>query len=90
MGAALSVDGVIDGVLQKAGDVIRVRVRLIDPATEESRWSQSWDHTARDVFRVQAEVATKVAGVLRIQLAERESRSLSRPPTTNPRRTTPT
>ena len=84
MRAALSVDAVIDGVLQKAGDVIRVRVRLIDPTTEDARWSQSWDHTARDVFRVQSEVATKVAGVLRIQLAERESRSLARPPTTNP------
>jgi tetratricopeptide (TPR) repeat protein len=33
---------------------------------------------------VQSEVASKVAAVLRIQLAERESRSLSRPPTTNP------
>jgi eukaryotic-like serine/threonine-protein kinase len=84
MRAALSVDAVIDGVLQKAGDVIRVRVRLIDPTTEYARWSQSWDHTARDVFRVQSEVATRVAGVLRIQLAERESRSLARPPTTNP------
>ena len=84
MRAALSVDAVVDGVVQKAGEVIRVQVRLIDPVTEESRWSQSWDHTARDVFRVQSEVATKVAGVLRIQLAERESRSLSRPPTTNP------
>jgi serine/threonine-protein kinase len=83
MGTALSVDAVIDGVLQTAGDKIRVRVRLIDPATEEARWSQSWDHTAQDVFRVQSEVATRVAAVLRIQLAERESRSLSRPPTTN-------
>jgi serine/threonine-protein kinase len=84
MRAALSVDAVIDGVLQKAGDVVRVRVRLIDPATDDSRWSQTWDHTARDVFQVQSQVATNVAGVLRIQLAERESRSLARPPTTNP------
>ncbi|HEX6052798.1 MAG TPA: serine/threonine-protein kinase, partial [Gemmatimonadaceae bacterium] len=82
--AALAVDAIIDGALQKAGDSIRVRVRLIDPAAEEERWSQTWDHTARDVFRVQSEVATKVAGTLRIQLAERESRSLARPPTTSP------
>ena len=82
--AALAVDALIDGALQKSGDAIRVRVRLIDPAAEEERWSQTWDHTARDVFRVQSEVATKVAGTLRIQLAERESRSLARPPTTNP------
>jgi len=84
MRASLAVDAVIDGALQKAGEAIRVRVRLIDPETEESRWSQSWDHTARDVFRVQSEVATRVAGVLKIQLAERESRTLARPPTTNP------
>jgi len=84
MRAALSVDAVIDGVMQKAGDAIRVTVRLIDPTTEEAKWSQSWDHTARDVFQVQSEVATRVAGVLKIQLAERESRSLARPPTTNP------
>jgi TolB-like protein/tetratricopeptide (TPR) repeat protein len=84
MRASLALDAVIDGVLQKAGEAIRVRVRLIDPKTEESRWSQSWDHTARDVFRVQSEVATRVAGVLKIQLAERESRTLARPPTTNP------
>ena len=84
MHAALSVDAVIDGVMQKAGEAIRVTVRLIDPATEDARWSQSWDHTARDVFQVQSEVATRVAGVLKIQLAERESRSLARPPTTNP------
>ncbi|MGH7693408.1 MAG: protein kinase domain-containing protein, partial [Gemmatimonadaceae bacterium] len=84
MRAALSVDAVIDGSLQKAGDTVRVSVRLIDPATQESRWSQNWDHAARDVFRVQSEVATRVAGVLKIQLAERESRSLARPPTTNP------
>jgi len=84
MRAALSVDAVIDGVVQKAGDAIRVTVRLIDPTTEDSRWSQGWDHTARDVFKVQSEVARKVAGVLKIQLAERESRSLARPPTANP------
>jgi serine/threonine-protein kinase len=84
IGASLAVDAVIDGVLQKAGDSIRVRVRLIDPASQEARWSQRWDHQARDVFRVQSEVATRVAGVLKIQLAERESRSLARPPTTDP------
>ena len=35
------------------------------------------------MFRIQSEVGARVASVLRIQLAERESRSLQRPPTTN-------
>ena len=84
IGAALRADGLINGDVEKSGNVIRVHVALIDPATEERRWSQTYDHTAENVFQVQSEVATKVAGVLRIQLAERESRSLRRPPTTNP------
>ena len=84
IGALLRVDALVDGDVQKAGDAIRVRVKLVDPATLESRWSQTYDHTARDVFEVQSEVASKVAGVLRIQLAERETRSLNRPPTTSP------
>ena len=83
IGAALHADALLTGDLQKSGDAVRVHVKLIDPATEESKWSQQYDHTSRDVFRIQSEVASKVAAVLRIQLAERESRSLSRPPTTN-------
>ncbi len=84
IGTILRIDALVDGDVQKSGEAIRVRVRLVDPASEEAKWSQAYDHTARDVFQVQSEVARKVAGVLRIQLAERESRTLERPPTTNP------
>jgi TolB-like protein len=68
----------------KGGDSIRVLVRLIDANASSQAWSQQWNHSARDVFRVQSEVAAKVTGVLKIQLAERESRALARPPTLNP------
>ena len=84
IGRSLGVDALVDGDVQKSGDAIRVGVKLIDPATGETRWSKRWDHTSEDVFQVQSEVAAQVAGVLRIQLAERESRKLARPPTTNP------
>ncbi|MEP6574667.1 MAG: serine/threonine-protein kinase [Gemmatimonadota bacterium] len=84
LGAELGADALVEGELQHAGSAIRVRVSLIDPATEETRWSQKYDHTTQDIFRIQSEVAARVAGLLRIQLAERESRSLGRLPTTNP------
>jgi serine/threonine-protein kinase len=84
IGQSLGVDALVDGDVQKSGNAIRVGVKLIDPATGETRWSKRWDHTSEDVFKVQSEIASQVAAVLRIQLAERESRRLSRPPTTNP------
>ena len=84
IGRLLSADALLEGDVQQSGTAVRVHVRLVDPASEESRWTQQYDHVTRDVFKIQSEVATKVAGVLRIQLAERESRSLRRLPTTNP------
>lgn len=84
IGTALGADALVEGDVQKAGDLVRIRVQLIDVPTEESRWSQEYDHSSQDIFRIQSEVASRIAGVLRIQLAERESRSLQRPPTTNP------
>ena len=84
VGAMLHADALVEGDVQRAGTAIRVRVRLIDPATEETRWSQQFDHTTQDVFTIQSEIASKVAGLLRIQWVERESRSLARPPTRNP------
>jgi len=84
IGTALGAEALVEGEVQRAGTALRVRYRLIDPATEESRWSQQYDQTTGDVFRIQSEVAARVAGLLRIQLAERESRSLGRLPTTNP------
>ncbi len=84
IGAAIDADALVTGDVERAGTAVRVRVKLIDPATEETRWSQEFDHTTSDVFKIQSEVAGKVASLLRIQLAERESRSLGRPLTTNP------
>jgi len=84
LGGALDVAALLEGDVQRAGSVVRVRVRLVDPSSEESMWSQQYDHTADDIFRLQSEVATAVAGVLRIQLSASQSRLLSRPPTRNP------
>ena len=84
VGAALDADALVTGDVQHAGDALRVRVRLIDPATEEVRWSREFDESTQHVFRIQSDVAGQVAALLRIQLAERESRSLGRPLTTNP------
>jgi len=84
LGGILNAEALLEGDVQRAGSTVRVRVRLVDPTREESTWSQQYDHTTDDIFRLQSEVATAVAGVLRIQLSASQSRLLSRPPTTNP------
>ena len=82
--AELRVDALLDATVFKAGDSLRINVRLIDPRSQAASWNQQYTRTIRNVLAVQGDVATQVARVLRIQLATTEARSLARPPTTNP------
>ena len=48
-----------------------------------ARWQDSFDAVLDDVFRVQAEIATRVAGALKLTLGAQEERRLSGQPTAN-------
>ena len=68
------------------GSRIRVVPELVEvngggPPTQ--RWQDSFDAVVEDVFRVQGEIATRVAGALQVSLAAREQRELVAPPTAN-------
>jgi TolB-like protein len=82
--AELRVDALLEATVFKAGDSVRINVRLIDPRSQAASWNQQYTRTIRNVLAVQGDVATQVARVLRVQLATTEARSLARPPTTNP------
>ncbi|HEX6107639.1 MAG TPA: protein kinase, partial [Gemmatimonadales bacterium] len=60
---------------------IKVSPELIDAATGESRWQQSFDAAISDVFQVQADVAGRVAQALDVALSEPARRQLSEKPT---------
>jgi TolB-like protein/tetratricopeptide (TPR) repeat protein len=77
-------NSLVTGEVQRVGDVVRVRVRFVDPVNDVDRWTQVFEHPSRDVLRVHSEVALRVADVFRIQLAEGEANALRRPPTTDP------
>ena len=68
-GKMLAVDAVLDGNIQRSGDMIRVTVRLIDVSGGASLWSGSYDEKFTDIFTVQDRIAGKVAEALRIDLA---------------------
>ncbi len=66
------------------------RIRVIPELVEFSgggtpitRWQDSFDAIVEDVFRVQGEIAMRVAGALKVTLGAREQRQLSGQPTTN-------
>src|SRR5690606_4590126 len=55
VGEELGVDVVLDGSVQRAGDMVRVTVHLVDTHTDKTLWGESYDEalTAGNVFAIQ-------------------------------------
>ena len=83
IGSELGVGSVLEGSVRKADHQLRITVQLIDVGTEEHRWAQTYDRTLENVFAIQAEVAEKTAGALKVELLKSERDSLQERPTSN-------
>jgi TolB-like protein len=84
IGRELGVDYLLSGGVERAGEALRVDVRLLDGETGASIWGSRFERRASDVFPVESEVAQAVAEALqgrRLTAAERSA--VLRPPTTN-------
>jgi eukaryotic-like serine/threonine-protein kinase len=67
--SALGVAHVLEGSVRRAGSRIRVTAQLIAAADGSHIWSERYDRELTDVFEVQDEIASEVAGALRVRLA---------------------
>jgi len=85
IGAELGVNTIMEGSVQRAGDRIRINVQLIDAATDEHLWAEIYDRelTASNIFEIQSEIATAIAGALRAALTQEEAARLAARPTEN-------
>ena len=87
----LGVDYLLSGTVrwQKAASGasrIRVVPELVEigrRGTPTTRWQESFDAVLEDVFRVQGEIASRVAGALNLALGDQEEQRLAGQPTTN-------
>jgi len=70
----LDVTHVLEGSVRKSGGHLRIVAQLIDASTSAHVWSDSYDRDEHDIFGVQREIATAVAGALRVKLARAEPR----------------
>ena len=68
-----------------AGGTRRVQVapELVDGRTGATTWQQSFDTGVTDIFAVQAQIASQVAGALGAQLGSQEQEQLAERPTNN-------
>ena len=85
IGQELGVATIVEGAVQRSGDQVRIMVQLVDTAVDEPIWSDSFDRalTMQNVFAIQTEISSKIAGALRAAMTPDEQERLARTPTTN-------
>ena len=64
----LNVAHVLEGSVRKAGDRVRISVQLIHAADGFHLWSETYDRTLDDIFRIQDEIAADVVKELEVTL----------------------
>ncbi len=82
---ALDVATTLDGSVYYTKGRVRVVPRLVDIATGESLWSESYERELSDIFAIQSEIALEVARALSLELSAVERERIARVPTSDPR-----
>ncbi len=85
IGSELDVSALLEGSIQRNANKVRIDVRLVDVATQEQVWAQSYDRELKDVFAIQSEIAQQVADELNTKLSTEEKANLAKSDTDNPK-----
>jgi TolB-like protein/tetratricopeptide (TPR) repeat protein len=64
----LNVASVLEGSVRRSEHTVRVTAQLINAVTGFHLWSKTYDRDLGDVLRLQTEIATAVAGALKVTL----------------------
>jgi len=76
----LKVDAMVEGSVLSSGERVRISAKLIQGATEKSLWAETYEREARDVLKLQADVAGAIADNIRIAVTPQERARLSNAP----------
>lgn len=82
---AFNIDFLVDGTVQKAGDQIRISLRLLDlRAGNRVAWSRRFDRPARDLLSLQDEIAAEVVAQIDPEILLIEGQRLGQRPLADP------
>jgi serine/threonine protein kinase/Tfp pilus assembly protein PilF len=83
IGERLNVKSVLEGSVQRAGDELRITVKLVNVSDESVQWSEQYRRKLDDVFAIQDEITSKVVEELKVKLAGGERAELTKRNTTS-------
>jgi hypothetical protein len=81
----LGVAYILEGSVRRAGNQVIISGRLIRAGNEEQIWANKFDRelTPKEVFAIQAALATEIAGALHAVISPEAKKLLARLPTEN-------
>ena len=70
IGEELGVDTLLEGAVQKVGQNVRINVQLIDAATDEHLWADTYDQqlTMQNIFSIQSKISAAITLALQATL----------------------
>jgi eukaryotic-like serine/threonine-protein kinase len=68
IGRELGVDAIVDGTVQRAGEIVRISARLLAADTGFQTWNERFEGRITDVFDLQDRMAKRIAESLRAGL----------------------
>ena len=83
VGRELGVESVLDGSIQRAGDQVRITVRLLRVSDGASLWADTFDESFTNIFSVQDSISQRMANVLTLELTGDERKLLAKRYTEN-------
>ncbi len=81
----LGADAVVEGSVFRAGNRVRIAVRLVHAATDTHVLAESYERDLTDVLSLQGEVATDIARQVQARLTPKEHADLAQVRTVEPR-----
>jgi len=73
----------VEGSGQKIGDQILLHIQLIDASRDSHLWTEQYNREAKDIFKLQQEVAKDIAGEIQAIITPEEEERINKIPTDN-------
>jgi TolB-like protein/DNA-binding winged helix-turn-helix (wHTH) protein len=73
----LKVEAVVEGSVLRSGNRVRVTAQLIDAASDQHLWAQSYERDMRDMVPLQAEIARAITTEIQAKLTPEEEARLA-------------
>jgi adenylate cyclase len=81
IGKRLGASTLLEGSVRRSGNRVRIIAQLVDGATDEHIWAETYDRDLTDIFAIQTDVALNIANALRAELSHDERARVGRRPT---------